>query len=154
MIEKLVSPFIMFGFVKLPKYRRFEFQPRFYDPEKEARQNRLRELKAQNPEFWQEVENESREAEASELWEKEKAENYAQNSRLRGSFRAARAARSSQKKQGSLSEGLLPLFTLVAMGLSLWGMMTDSAENFYHYILLLGVGFVAFVWLRVRSSLR
>ncbi|WP_035756335.1 hypothetical protein [Hugenholtzia roseola] len=139
----------MFGFIKLPKYRRFEFQPRYYDPEKEAREKRLMELKHQNPEFWDEVAQETTEGVANS---DNRPSDYTQNSNLRGAFSAARQAKKKQK--GSLFEGVLPLVMLGLMALSLWGLLTDSAENFYHYTVLLGVGFVGFIWLRVRSSLK
>ncbi len=34
-------------FFKKPEYRRFEYKPRFYDPEKEAREERLKRVRAE-----------------------------------------------------------------------------------------------------------
>lgn len=33
------------SFIKLPKYRQFEYKPRYWDPEKEEREARIREIK-------------------------------------------------------------------------------------------------------------
>lgn len=38
-------------FFKLPKYNEFNYIPRYYDPEKEARQERLKKLKQEKGEF-------------------------------------------------------------------------------------------------------
>ena len=32
-------------FIKLPSYKRFEYTPRYWDPEKEAREERIRQIK-------------------------------------------------------------------------------------------------------------
>jgi hypothetical protein len=32
-------------FIKLPKYKRFEYSPRYWDPEKEEREERIRQIK-------------------------------------------------------------------------------------------------------------
>jgi hypothetical protein len=32
-------------FIKLPSYKRFAYSPRYYDPEKEARDERIRQIK-------------------------------------------------------------------------------------------------------------
>jgi hypothetical protein len=32
-------------FIKLPGYKRFEYSPRYWDPEKEAREERIRQIK-------------------------------------------------------------------------------------------------------------
>jgi hypothetical protein len=32
-------------FIKLPSYKRFEYSPRYWDPEKEAREERIRRIK-------------------------------------------------------------------------------------------------------------
>ncbi len=34
----------MFRIFKLPKYNRFNYEPRYFDPEKEERENRVKEL--------------------------------------------------------------------------------------------------------------
>jgi hypothetical protein len=34
-------------FIKLPGYKRFEYSPRYWDPEKEAREERIRQIKAE-----------------------------------------------------------------------------------------------------------
>ncbi len=34
-------------FIKLPGYKRFEYSPRYWDPEKEERQDRIRQIKAE-----------------------------------------------------------------------------------------------------------
>lgn len=33
------------SFIKLPRYKRFEYTPRYWDPEKEKREERIREIK-------------------------------------------------------------------------------------------------------------
>ena len=71
-------------FFKRPEYRRFEYKPRFYDPKKEAREERLRRVRAEL-------------GLEDKLPDKEKQETYVPD--LRGKFRSEferrRAARSN-----------------------------------------------------------
>ena len=113
-------------FGKIPKYQKFNFEPRFYDAEKEEREARERRIR-------QELENEKTGS----------VEGY--ETRIKGSFHSARkrSQTSSSELQASLIRiGLLLLMVVLIIAFLQWG-----AVALYGAFIVVPVYF----WLKFRK---
>lgn len=114
-------------FTKSPKYHRFEYKPRYYDPKKEEHDARIERIK-------QEIAN-------------EKGDTVAQNNpydyraRMSGAFQQARR---KAKPQSELDVALVRLFIMLAIALFLIAFLTWGKAAIY------GLFLVPPIWIYFR----
>lgn len=97
-------------FTKSPKYHRFEYKPRYFDPKKEEHEEREARIRA-------EIAKENGEVH-------EQSTPYDHRARMKGAFQSARkrAPKSSDEPNIALIRlGILLLITLLLVGFFQWG---------------------------------
>jgi hypothetical protein len=128
-------------FNKTPNYKKFNYAPRFYNPEEEERQERIRRIQ-------QEVDS----AKAEELAEKNKSAGLDLNyrDRIHGSFSKARQANGNSERGAvnSTSPALLRMTILLVLTVGFIGYLQ------YGKIALYGIALVLipiFLYLKFRK---
>jgi len=112
-------------FGRIPKHQKFSFEPRFYDPVKEEKQERENRIR-------QELENEKNKT----------VTGY--RSRIQGSFHSARkrsSATSSNLKAALIRIGILLFMVLFIMAYLQWGSIA-----FYGFMIFIPF----YVWIKFR----
>lgn len=115
---------VLFG--KIPKYQKFNFEPRFYDAEKEEREARERRIQ-------QELEN---------------AKNHSVSgyeTRIKGSFHSAR--KRSQSTSSDLQASLIRIGLLLLMVILLIGFLQWGTKALYGAFII----FPFYLWLKFRK---
>ena len=113
-------------FGKIPKHQKFNFEPRFYDAEKEEREERERRIR-------QEMENEKTGS----------VEGY--ETRIKGSFHSARKRSqtpNSELQAAVIRIGLLLLLVILLIGFLQWG-----TKALYGAFII----FPIYLWLKFRK---
>jgi len=92
-------------FGKIPKYQKFNFEPRFYDAQKEEREERERRIRR-------------------ELQQEKTDDVTGYKDRIKGSFHSARkrsSVKSSELQASLIRIGLLLLMVILIIGFLQWG---------------------------------
>lgn len=112
------------SFVKLPKYKRFDFQPRYYNAAEEERKNRIKQ--------------------AEQKAAAERGENYEHGSLIRGAFERNRGSRLVHQRKTDFSQAIFVVgFAAFFVGYYYYGNLA-----FYASIPL----FAFYVWLKTKKK--
>jgi Flp pilus assembly protein TadB len=113
-------------FGRTPKHQKFSFEPRFYDPQKEEREERERRIRA-------EVENEKNKP----------VEGY--ESRIKGTFHSAR--KRSQATSSDLQISLIRIIILLFLVVFIVAYLQWGNKAFYGFLIFIPV----YVWLKFKK---
>ncbi|MCC5944452.1 MAG: hypothetical protein JJT94_05915 [Bernardetiaceae bacterium] len=128
------------SFFKLPKHRRFSYEPRVYNSQKESLEKRKRTI------------------EARVAYEKKRLADTEEDFELRLKLnREASPIKNALRKKVVEKESplshLMPLLFIGLIGTSVWIFFEQGGESFMP-LYAAGASFVTFVWIRVRQARR